>query len=247
MFAFAILTTDDSSRTVFVYPLVLFGFLTYLSFRAGLAWIRIVGDRQEITSVPCWYARTLFGEKGKIAKILPGSELVFCRRTAYGTLNGYYVTLRAPDGSEQVLWNSINGISRRRRTRIAREVEQRFGLHVRQIKQDATPGSCSESEWKTTFDRRVWRNLGIVLMPSLMPFLGVPVRLFTGNVTIIILMGFVLWFLGATGYWLVFRLNRTPTTSKDQSVPLALFVWTMTYIPFYIIAVVGTRVLILKP
>jgi hypothetical protein len=246
MFVFAILTTHDSSRTAFIYPFVLFCLLTYLSVRAGLAWIRIMGDGQEIVSVPCWYARKFLGEKGKIAKILPGSELVFCRRTAYGALDGYYVTLRANDGSEQVLWSSINGISRRRRMRIAQEVEQQFGLPVRQIKQDATTGAHSETQWNTTFDRHVWKNAGLVLIPTLMPFLGVPIRLFTGNIKIIVLMGFVLWFLGAGAYWLVFRLSRIHDISKDQNLPLTLLVWTMTYIPFYLIAVVGTRALILK-
>jgi hypothetical protein len=188
----------------------------------------------------------LFGEKGKIAKIPPGSELVLCRRTAYGTLDGYYITLRTSDGSEQVLWNSINGIGRRRRMRIAQEVKERFGLPVRQIKQDATPGARSETEWKATYDKRVWKNAGLALVPSLTPFLGIPVRLFTGDTKIIALMGFVLWFLGVVAYWLVFRINRTSSISKDQSLPLTLLVWTMTYIPFYLIAVVGTRALILK-
>jgi len=246
MFAFAIVTTRDSSRTALIYPLVLFCFLTYLSFRAGLAWIRILDNGAVIVTVPCWYARRLFGEKGRTVKVTPESELVISRRTAYGALDGYYVTLRAKNGSEEVLWNSINGIGRRRRARIVRDLEGRFGLDVLQVKQDRTPGAHSETEWNTTFDKGQWKNAGLALVPGFMPFLGVPVRLLTGDVRILVLMGFVLWFLGAAAYWVVFRLSRTRGISKDQNLPLTLFVWTMTYIPFYIIAVVGTRVLILK-
>ena len=246
MFAFAIVTTHDSSRTAFVYPMAIFCLLTYLSFRAGLAWIRIIGNGEEIVSVPCWYSRKLFGEKGKVGKIRPGSELVFCRRTVYGALDGYYVTLRMQDGSEQVFWNSINGISRRRRMRIAKEVEQRFGLHVRQVKQNATPGAFEETEWAATIEKRGWRNIGIAMAAGLIPFLGVPVRLLTGDEKVIAFMGAVLWVCGTGMYWLLYRLNRLPLNSKDQNFLLALLVWTMTYIPFYLIAVVGTRALILK-
>lgn len=246
MAAWAFATTHDESRRALVYPMVIFGLLTYLSARAGLAWIRILGDGTEIMSVPCWYSRKLLGEKGEVAKIVPGSELVFCRRTAYGALDGYYVTLRTQDGSEQVLWNSINGISRRRRAQIAKEVEQRFGLHVRQIKQNATPGAVEETEWAATIEKRDWRNIGIAMMATLIPFLGVPVRLLTGNEKVIALMGVTLWVCGVGTYWLIYRLNCIPLKSRDQNFALALVVWTMTYIPFYVIAVVGTRALMLK-
>lgn len=246
MFAVTFVTDRDASRVALVYPMVFLGLLTYLCLRAGLAWIRILGEGTEIVSVPCWYSRKLLGEKGKVAKIPPGSELVFCRRTAYGVLDGYYVTLRMQDGSEQVLWNSINGISRRRRTRIAKEVEERFGLHVRQIKQNATPGAFEETEWAATIEKRGWRNIGMAMVAGLIPFLGVPVRLLTGNEKAIALVGVILWVCVTGMYWSLYRLNHVPLNSKDQNFFLGLLVWTMSYIPFYLIAVVGTRALILK-
>lgn len=242
--AFAIGTTHDSSRTALIYPMVGFCLLTYLSWRAGLAWIRIIGNGEEIVTVPCWYARRLFGEKGRTVKVLPGAELVILRRTAYGTLDGHYVTLRAKDGAEEVLWSSINGIGRQRRARIARQVEQKFGLNVLQLKQDVTPGAHSETQWNSTFDRRGWRNLAVMLATSLVPFLGIPVRLLTGDTRTLVLMGIVLWLCGIGGYRLVLRMNDQP--GKDSHLAISLLVWTMTYIPFYLIAVVGTRALILK-
>jgi len=240
-FASAIVTTHDPSRVAFVYPMALFCLLTYLSLRAGLAWIRIIGNGEEIVSVPCWYARKIFGEKGKTAKILPDSEVVFCRRMAYGTLDGYSIILRAKDGAEQVLWNSINGISRRRRMRIAEELEQRFKLRVRQVKQDVTPGSVEETEWTGEVDKRVWKNAGMAMIPALMPFLGVAIRLLTANPTAIALAGLVLWICGAATYWLIFRISQV---QRDQSLSLTIFAWTMTYIPFYLIAVFGTGALL---
>lgn len=241
VFASAIVTTHDPSRVAFVYPMALFCLLTYLSLRAGLAWIRIIGNGEEIVSVPCWYARKILGEKGKTAKVPPESELVFCRRTAYGTLDGYYITLRAKDGSEQLLWNSANGISWRRRMQIAKELEQRFKLHVRQVKQDVAPGGTEETEWTAEIDKRVWKNIGMALIPALMPFLGIAVRLLTDDPKAIALMGVVLWICGAGTYWLLFRISRV---QPDQHLALAIFVWTMTYIPFYLIAAFGTGVLL---
>lgn len=245
MSAAAIATTHDSSRIVLISWVVTFCLLTYLSWRAGLAWIRIVGNAEEIVTVPCWYARRFFGEKGRSVKVAPESELVIARRTAYGALEGHCITLRAKNGVEEVLWSSINGIGRRRRARIASELEQKFGLHVLQVKQDITPGAHSETEWKTTFDRRSWRNMGAMLATSLIPFLGIPVRLLTADTKTIGLLGIVLWFCGVVGYWLLFRMNR-PSLSKDSNLGIAVLVWTMTYIPFYLIAVVGTHALILK-
>lgn len=241
MLASAIMTTHDPSRVAFVYPMALFCLLTYLSLRAGLAWMRVLGNGEEIVSIPCWYARKIFGEKGKTTRILPDSELVFCRRMAYGTLDGYYIILRAKDGAEQVLWNSINGISRRRRMRIAEELEQRFKLHVRQVKQDVTPGSVEETEWTGGVDKRVWKNAGMAMIPALMPFFGAAVRLLTANPTAIALVGIVLWICGAATYWLIFRIS---CVQKDQSLPLMIFVWTMTYIPLYLIAIFGTAALL---
>jgi len=241
MFASAVVTTHDSSRVAFVYPMALFCLLTYLSLRAGLAWIRVLGNGEEIVSVPCWYARKILGEKGKTAKILPDSELVFCRRMAYGILDGYYITLRAKDGSEQVLWNSINGISRRRRMRIAEELEQRFKLRVRQVRQDLTPGRVAETEWTGKGDKRIWKNIGMGIILTLIPWLGIAVRLLTANPQAIAWMGAVLWICGAATHWLIFRISRV---QRDQSLPLTIFVWTMTYIPFYLIAVFGTSALL---
>ena len=116
-----------------------------------------------------------------------------------------------------------------------------FRSHVRQVKQDVTPGSVEETEWSAATDKRVWKNAGIAMIPALMPFLGVAIRFLTANPTVIALVGLVLWICGAATYWLIFRISRV---QKDQRLSLTIFVWTMTYIPFYLIAVFGTSALL---
>src|ERR1017187_3551693 len=114
MFVWGYLTTSDSSRFGLVPPTVVLFCLAYFVHKASLSWIQISADGEELVKIPSWFARKLSGEKRVGTSAPAGSELILCRRLAYGGVQGYYMLVRAPDGTEQVVWNDVTGVTRGR-------------------------------------------------------------------------------------------------------------------------------------
>lgn len=138
LFAIAFFGTSDSSRFAAVLPTVGLFTLAYFLDKASLSWIRISEDGKELVSVPSWYSRKLWGEDRVVGHIIPGSELLFCRKSAYGALDGYYVVLRTPGGPDQVLWNAESGIRRRSWERVTQEIRELHQLDTRLVRQVVT-------------------------------------------------------------------------------------------------------------
>lgn len=235
LFAVSFLTESNAGRAAIVGPMLLLFVLAYFLHKASLSWIRISEDGEEAVSVPSWFSRKLLGERQTVARIVPGAEMVFCRRFAYGGLQGYYVILRAPDHTEQTLWSSAaQGVSRRWWDRIAREIRERYPLNARLVTQTVSSDGTEEKEWTKEGDRIRWRPLKIMIGPMLSPWLGIVIRIFTADPRVIIPAGILLWI---TGIALFRYLYRTQRVAKEQPFSGMLVFWTIQFIAMYAIAV----------
>jgi hypothetical protein len=144
---------------------------------------------------------------------------------------------RAPDGTEQVVWNDVTGVSRRWWARIANDIKERYPLRVRLVSQIVSDQGIAESEWTAQTDRANWRLARMMIGPALSPWLGVGARLVTSNPRTIVLFGAVLWLISSA----VFRyIYRTQQVSKKETPALAIFVWSVQFVSFYSVAVLVT-------
>ncbi len=235
LFAVSLLTESNAARAAMVGPMLLFFVLAYFLHKASLGWIQISEDGTEAVSVPPWFSRKLLGEKRVVARIVPGAEMVFCRRSAYGGLQGYYVILRTPDRTEQTLWSSAaQRVSRRWWDRVAREIRERYPLNARLVTQTVSSDGTEEKEWTGEGDRIRWRPLKIMIGPVLSPWLGIVIRIFTADPRVIIPAGILLWI---TGIALFRYLYRTERVAKEQPFSGMLVFWTIQFIATYAIAV----------
>jgi hypothetical protein len=233
----AFLTTSDNSRFGLVPPtVVLFG-LAYLVHKASLTWIQVSASGEELVRIPSWFARKLSAEKRVVIKAPLGSEIVLCRRLAYGGLQGYYLLVRAPDGTEQEVWNDVTGVIRGRWSRVATEIGERCQLRVRLITQTISDKGTEETDWTALTDKNKRKMLRIMVGPAVAPWLGIGVRLLTSNLFLILAFGLALWAIGASVFWYIYR---TQEVSKEQSLPFAILVWTLQFITFYVVSVLVT-------
>jgi len=207
LFALAFVTTPDSSRIAAVYPMLLLGLMAYVLDRGTRSWIRISDDGREAMVVPSWFSRKLLGRRRIVVALPVGSELLFCRRIRF------CIIARTPDGTEHLLLEEEDGMSRRRCEQIATDLKQRFNLDVRLLKQ-TVPGRDPETEWTPQLDRNIsrtlWRNLRMSIGIGLAPWLGIVVRMLTANPRTIALAGFLLWALGGAWIWSSTAHSRRP-------------------------------------
>ena len=236
--AISFVTTEDRHRPALLVPLILLFSVAYFLYRAGLSWIRISKDGKEIVAVPSWYGRNLGSEHPLVGQIVPGAELLFCRKSAYGGFNGYYIILRAPNNTDQVLWSAESGMSRRSSERAANEIRALHQLDVRLIRQVIGEQGLEETDWTPESDKILWHNIKLMIGPALFPFLGVAVRRLTSNPREIALVGILLWISGIAILWYVYRTHEV---SKEQSLSLAGFVWTLQFVGFYVVTVLATN------
>jgi hypothetical protein len=76
--------------------------------------------------------------------------------------------------------------------------------------------------------------------PSLAPWLGIGARFLTSNPVEILAFGLALWLIGASVFWYIYR---TQEVSKEQTLPITIFVWTLQFIAFYAVSVLVTGAL----
>ncbi len=241
MLILGFLTTSDSSRFALIPPTLALFFLAYFVHKASLSWIRISADGGELVRVPSWFARKISGERRAVTKVPAGSELVLCRRYAYGGVQGYYMLVRAPNGTEQIVWNDVTGVTRGRWSRIATGIRERCQLRVRLVTQTISEKGIEETDWTALNDKNKWKMLSIMVGPAVAPWLGIGVRLLTSNLVSILVFGLALWLIGAS----IFRyIYRTQEVSKEQSLPLTIFVWTFQFITIYVLSVLVTGAVI---
>jgi hypothetical protein len=241
MFIWEILTTSDSSRFGLVPAALGLFFLAYFVHKGSLSWIQISADGKELVKIPSWFARKVSDERSVVTKAPAGSELVLCRRHAYGALQGYYMLLRAPDGKEQEVWNTVTGVTRGRWNRVAVRIKERCQLRVRLVDQTISDKGVEETEWTALTDKNKWKMLKIMVGPALAPWLGIGVRLLTSNFMSIFVFGFGLWLIGVSVFWYIYH---TREVSKEQGLPLTISVWTLQFITFYVASVLVTGALI---
>jgi hypothetical protein len=237
LFVVTFFITTDQARIAIVCPMLLLLLSAYFVRKGSLSWIRISPDGKEMTRVPSWFARHLLGERASVTKLVPDSEVILCRRLAYGGLDGYYMIVRAPDGAEQVVWNDVTGVSRRWWARIANEIKERYRLNVRLVSQVVSDQGMVESEWSAETDRANWRLVRMMIGPALSPWLGVGVRFVTSSPRTIALAGAVLWLASVATFLYVYRAQNV---SKKETPALAIFAWSVQFVVFYSVAVLVT-------
>ena len=212
--------------------------LAYFMHKASLSWIQLSTDGKCLSSIPSWYSNKLWDDKTKTVHIDPHSELLICRRSAYGAFDGYYLIMRNPGGADQVLWSAESGISRRYWEKAAREIQQRHHLNTRLIEQRVNENGTQESNWTVDSDRMRWSNFKLVVGPMLSPWLGVAVRFATSNPLIITGVGVVLW-LG--GIMVLGYLYRYRAVAKQPGLAATVLFWTGQFAALYGVAVLVTN------
>jgi hypothetical protein len=237
MFVWEFLTDSDSSRFNFGLPILALIVLAYFVHKASLSWIRISHDGSEWVRVPSWFARRLLGEKWTVTTVVPDSELILCRRFAYGGIQGYYMIVRAPDGVEKVIWNDVTGVTRSRWERIAREIGERSRLKVRLVSQSVSNHGIEEADWTAQSDKGKWKAFRMMAGPAVAPWLGIGIRVLTPKPWSIAVIGAILWIAGCAMFWYIYR---TYEISKEQSPPITILVWTIQFITLYVSAVLLT-------
>jgi hypothetical protein len=238
LFAIAFLDTLDRSRFALALPTLALFALAYLLHKASLSWIRISDDGNEIVSVPSWYSRKLLGERRLVGRIGPESELLFCRKSAYGAFDGYYVILRTPDTSDLVLWNAESGISRRIWERAAKEIGELHQLKTRLVRQVVGNQGTQETEWTAKSDKLMWKNATWLIGPALFSWLGIPVRLLTPDPWKIAFVGVFLWIVGVSVYWFFYRSHQV---AKEQNLAITTLLWTLQFGGLYTVTALATN------
>lgn len=239
LFAIAFFDTEDSSKFVVGLPAVGLFTLAYFLHKASSSWIQISDDGKEVVSVPSWYSSNLWGEHCVVGHIIPGSELLFCRRSAYGAFDGYYVILRTPGSSDQVLWNTENGVSRRYWERIAKEIRELHQLSAHLARQNVSDHGTQETSWTAESDKIPWKNLRLIIGPALFPWLGIVVRLVTPDLWKIAMVGIVHWIIGIFLFWYVYRSREV---AREPGLATTALVWTLQFVGFYAATALATNV-----
>jgi hypothetical protein len=238
LFAIAFLDTLDRFRLALLLPTPALFALAYVLHKASLSWIRISNDGGEIVSVPSWYSRQLLGERQVVGRITPDAELLFCRKSAYGAFDGYYVILRTPNTSDLVLWNAESGISRRSWDRVAHNIRELHRLNARLVRQVVGDQGTQETEWTAKSDEIMWKNAIWIIGPPLLSWLGIPVRLFTPDPWKIALVGALLWVAGVSVYWFFSGSHRA---AKEQNLAMTTIFWTLQFAGLYAVTALATN------
>ena len=110
--------TRGNSRFTFAELGFAFCFLAYSLHKATLGRIEVSRDGKDIVAMPSLLDRKVWGEGESSARVKSGAGLLFCRRSAYGAFDGYYILLRAPGTSEQVLWKEAESPAYTKQTNV---------------------------------------------------------------------------------------------------------------------------------
>lgn len=224
-----------SSKLVILFPTVLFFLAAYYIDKASVGWIRISNDGTDLVRTPSWFARKLLNEARIVARIEPGTEFVICRRIGYGFVNGYSMILRAPDGREQVIWETSDTEAQQWVRRVGNQVAASHELKVCFVSRSISDQGVEEDEWTAESWRFRWRKAAILMVTMLSPLAGIGVRCVTADLAVILIAGAAVWVVecGCFLWWV-----RKGKTVKGASVAGAILLWTMQFVTFYGLAVV---------
>jgi hypothetical protein len=176
------LRAESDTWAILVIPTLPLLPLAYVLHKGNLAWLQIKDEEIEVT--PSWFGRKFWSEQSRTVRFDSGSELLFCRRFAYGSFDGFFVILRSSSGADQALWSTNDnstGVGRRWWSRIAREISGTSQLKTRLIEQTVNSQGMRESDWPTKRGKMLWQGLRAVVAPALAPWLGIGARLLTSD------------------------------------------------------------------
>jgi hypothetical protein len=237
----ALFSEDDPRGLLFVTGVILCG-LGFLVHRASLSWLEFSADGATISSVPSLMDQKFWGQRRISAELLfPGSELLFCRRSAYGSPAGFRIVLRDDSGKNNVLLDDTEQIapSARHWLKIARDVEDRNHIKVRLIRESVTESGTIEDEWTPVLDRKRWSKVAPVAVAGMFPYLGAAVRLLTPSPLLIVVAGLLLWLLAGAIIFASFYRNRT--ARAEENLALSILAWMLGFASFYTAAAVLTN------
>jgi len=233
------LRAESDSWAILVVPTLPLLPLAYVLHRGSLTWLRV--EKDEIEIIPSWFMRKFWREQNKIARFNPGSELLFCRRFAYGSFDGFFIILRSPFGTDQTLWsthNSSTGVGRRWWSRIARELSETNQLNTRLVEQTFNSQGTQEREWPSGAGKMLWKGLRILVVPAIAPWLGIGARLLSSDPFKLVGVGIVLWIGTAAWVWYWIRPLRGKLPRRDVTTPVLVF--TLEFATFYTLSVLVT-------
>ena len=240
----ALFNEDDPRGLLFGIGVVLCGF-GFLVHRASLSWLEFSADGATISSVPSSIDQKFWGQRQISADVSPGSELLFCRKSAYGSPAGFRIVLRDDSGKDNVLLDDTEQIapSARHWAKIASEVEDRNHIKVRLIRQSVTEPAIEE-EWTPVLDRKRWSKAAPVAIAGMFPYLGAAVRLLTPSPLLIVVAGLLLWLLA--GAIILASFYRTRTAWAEENLVFSLLGWMLSFASFYTTAAVLTNLALVR-
>jgi hypothetical protein len=236
----------DSERFPFSFVMICLFALAYLLYRANLSWIEISADRDSFTAVPSWFGRKLWDERPTVARIHADSELIVCRRSAYGAVNDYRLIIRLPGEPDQILWSG-EGISRRYWEKMAQQIQQQHGLKARLITQSVNEQGVQEASWtaarhkKGREDTIPRKAIVVAVLPMIFPWLGIAARLITPNPYRICEIGAFLWCVAILSFS---YLHRFPAFAKKRNLTTSVVVWTLTFVPTFAVTALLTGIVV---
>lgn len=211
--------------------------LVYVFHRGTLGWIRVGND--EVVIVPSWFRRKLWGEPSESARFHSGSELLFCKRFAYGSFDSYSVILRPHSSTDQVLWSGQGNSPGVRPwwSHIAREIGDTSPLRTRLIEQTVSSQGTSEAEWPTMSGKKLWQGLRMLIPFAIAPWLGIGARVLTGDYVKLVGIGVILWIgsLVWISYWV-----RSGDRTLRQGLSHGMLLFTLQFATIYTVTVLVT-------
>jgi hypothetical protein len=236
----ALFNEDDPHGLLFVTGIILCGF-GFLVHRASLSSLEFSADGATISSNPSLMDRKFWGQRQISARLSPGSELLFCRRSAYGSPAGFQIVLRDGSGKDNVLLDDSeqDAPSARHWARIAKDVEERNHIRSRLIRQSVTSSGTIEEEWSPALDRKRWSRAAPMMITGMFPYLGAAVRLLTPSPLLIVITGLLLWLLAGAINIAIFHRNKNAWA--EDGVAASLLGWFLSFAGFYAAAAVLTN------
>ena len=241
LFVCAALFHEDDPRGLLIGTGLVLGGFGFLVHRASLSWLEFSADGATISSVPSLMDQKFWGQRQISAEVSSGSELLFCRKSAYGSPAGFRIVLRDDSGKDNVLLDDTEQIapSARHWARIASKVEDRNHIKVRLIRQSVTESGTIEEEWTPVLDRKRWSKAAPVAIAGMFPYLGAAARVLTPSPLLIVVAGLLLWLLA--GAIILASFYRTRTAWAEKNLVLSLLGWMLSFASFYTTAAVLTN------
>lgn len=206
-------------------------FLVFRSDRASREYIEFPADGRRLTVIPAWYEQKFWGKRTSIHELPEGSTLLICRHINYAAFGGQTVILRAPDGTETAVYESLPGVPRKLWNEFQSELNARWNIPVKFVTRTLSAQGVDEKEWSEEKRRFGWRFIMGGIFMLLFPVSGALVRLATSNPLTITLVGLILW-CAIVLYWRRLFRKLKPDKSdaySKQTLAVVAFQYALYY------------------